>query len=113
MEKPSHPRTSAHGDSQSLDTTSGGEPRGRDNAQDVDGRERQIVVDGMGLLLAIRKPSVNPSPTLGAHPLSDHLSGWPQVLGLEFLRARFSVGATMCPAPELLPHIPTPVFAPG
>ncbi len=34
-EKPYHPRTSASVDSQSIDTTSGGEQRGRDNAKNV------------------------------------------------------------------------------
>ena len=53
MEKPYHPRTSASVDSQSIDTTSGGEQRGRDNAKNVDGRKRHIVVDSMGLLLAV------------------------------------------------------------
>jgi putative transposase len=53
MEKPYHPRTSASVDSQSVDTTSGGEQRGRDNAKNVDGRKRHIVVDSMGLLLAV------------------------------------------------------------
>jgi len=31
----------------------GGEQRGRDNAKNVDGRKRHIVVDSMGLLLAV------------------------------------------------------------
>ena len=53
MEKPYHPRTSASVDSQLIDTTSGGEQRGRDNAKNVDGRKRHIVVDSMGLLLAV------------------------------------------------------------
>jgi len=53
MEKPYHPRTSASVDSQSIDTTSGGEQRGRDNAKNVDGRKRHIVVDSLGLLLAV------------------------------------------------------------
>ena len=53
MEKPYHPRTTASVDSQSVDTTSGGEARGRDNAKNVDGRKRHIVVDSMGLLLAV------------------------------------------------------------
>src|SRR4051794_11033842 len=52
-EKPYHPRTSASVDSQSVDTTSGCEQRGRDNAKNVDGRKRHIVVDSMGLLLAV------------------------------------------------------------
>ncbi len=42
-EKPYHPRTSASVDSQSVDTTSGGEQRGRDNSKNVDGRKRHIV----------------------------------------------------------------------
>ena len=48
-EKPYSPRTTASVDSQSVDTTSGGEQRGRDNAKNVDGRKRHIVVDSMGL----------------------------------------------------------------
>src|SRR4051812_45207080 len=52
-EKPYAPRTTASVDSQSVDTTSGGERRGRDNAKNVDGRKRHIVVDSMGLLLAV------------------------------------------------------------
>jgi transposase len=52
-EKPYHPRTSASVDSQSVDTSSGGEQRGRDNAKNVDGRKRHIVIDSMGLLLAV------------------------------------------------------------
>jgi putative transposase len=45
VEKPYSPRTTASVDSQSVDTTSGGEQRGRDNAKNVDGRKRHIVVD--------------------------------------------------------------------
>jgi putative transposase len=52
-EKPSAPRTTASVDSQSVDTTSGGEQRGRDNATNVAGRKRHIVVDSLGLLLAV------------------------------------------------------------
>jgi putative transposase len=52
-EKPDHPRTSASVDSQSVDTTSGGEQRGRDNARNVDSRKRNIVVDSMGILLSV------------------------------------------------------------
>ena len=46
-------------DSQSVDTTSGGEQRGRDNAKNVDGRKRHIVVDSMGLLLAVLVTAAN------------------------------------------------------
>jgi putative transposase len=52
-EKPYHPRTTASVDRQSVDTTCGGEARGRDHAQNVDGRQRHLVVDSMGLLLAV------------------------------------------------------------
>ena len=48
-EKPYHPRTTASVDSQSVDTTCGGEARGRDNAKNVDGRKRHIVVDSLGV----------------------------------------------------------------
>jgi transposase len=53
QEKPGQPRRTASIDSQSVDTTSGGEARGRDNAKNVDGRKRHIVVDSLGLLLAV------------------------------------------------------------
>src|ERR1700729_380376 len=53
QEKPYAPRTTASVDSQSVDTTSGGEQRGRDNAKNVDGRKRHIVVDSLGLLVAV------------------------------------------------------------
>jgi len=53
QEKPYAPRTAASVDSQSVDPTCGGEQRGRDNAKNVDGRKRHIVVDSMGLLLAV------------------------------------------------------------
>jgi putative transposase len=52
-EKPRHPPTSASIDSQSVDTSHGGEATGRDNAKNVDGRKRHIVVDSLGLLLAV------------------------------------------------------------
>jgi putative transposase len=52
-EKPYSPRTTASVDSQSVDTSSGGEQRGRDNAKNVGGRKRHLVVDSMGLLLAV------------------------------------------------------------
>jgi transposase len=51
--KPGRPRRTASIDSQSVDTSSGGEARGRDNAKKVDGRKRHIIVDSLGLLLAV------------------------------------------------------------
>jgi transposase len=53
QEKPGQPRRTASIDSQSVDTSSGGEARGRDNAKKVDGRKRHLIVDSLGLLLAI------------------------------------------------------------
>src|SRR6266566_5044590 len=53
QEKPGRPRRTASIDSQSVDTSSGGEATGRDNAKNVDGRKRHIVVDSLGLLLAV------------------------------------------------------------
>src|SRR5262245_39339128 len=53
QEAPGRPRHTASIDSQSVDTTSGGEARGRDNHKNVDGRKRHIVVDSLGLLLAV------------------------------------------------------------
>jgi transposase len=52
-EKPRRPRHTASIDSQSVDTSSGGEATGRDNAKNVDGRKRHIIVDSLGLLLAV------------------------------------------------------------
>jgi putative transposase len=49
----SRPRHTASIDSQSVDTSSGGEARGRDNAKNVNGRKRHIIVDSLGLLLAV------------------------------------------------------------
>jgi putative transposase len=53
QEKPGRPRHSASIDSQSVDSSSGGEAIGRDNAKNVDGRKRHIIVDSLGLLLAV------------------------------------------------------------
>lgn len=51
-EKPHYRRTLSSVDSQSIDSASGGEQRGRNNAKNVDGRKRHLMVDSMGLLLA-------------------------------------------------------------
>jgi transposase len=53
QEKPGQPRHTASIDSQSVDSSSGGEARGRDNAKNVNGRKRHIIVDSLGLLLAV------------------------------------------------------------
>ncbi len=77
MEKPNRPRTSASVDSQSIDTTSGGEQRGRDNAKNVDGRKRHIVVDSMGLLLAILVTAASVDDAAAAPALFARLEGQP------------------------------------
>ena len=76
-EKPYHPRTSASVDSQSIDTTSGGEQRGRDNAKNVDGRKRHIVVDSMGLLLAVLVTAASVDDAAAAPALFARLEGQP------------------------------------
>jgi transposase len=76
-EKPYHPRTSASVDSQSVDTTSGGEQRGRDNAKNVDGRKRHIVVDSMGLLLAVLVTAASVDDAAAAALLFARLDGQP------------------------------------
>ncbi len=77
-EKPYHPCTSASVDSQSVDTTSGGEQRGRDNAKNVDGRElRYIVVDSLGLLLAVLVTPADVDDAKAAAELFARLEGQP------------------------------------
>jgi transposase len=77
LEKPYHPRTTASVDSQSVDTTSGGEARGRDNAKNVDGRKRHIVVDSMGLLLAVLVTAASVDDGVAASELFARLEGQP------------------------------------
>jgi putative transposase len=77
QEKPYQPRTTASVDSQSVDTTSGGEQRGRDNAKNVDGRKRHIVVDSMGLLLAVLVTAANADDGAVASALFTRLEGQP------------------------------------
>src|SRR5258708_2238569 len=76
-EKPYEPRTTASVDSQSVDTTSGGEQRGRDNAKNVDGRKRHIVVDSMGLLLAVLVTAANVDAAKAGAELFGGLEGQP------------------------------------
>src|SRR6516225_5978428 len=82
-EKPYAPRTTASVDSQSVDTTSGGEQRGRDNAKNVDGRKRHIVVDSMGLLLAVLVTAANVDEVRAAPELCARGDG--QTMGKVFL----------------------------
>ena len=76
-EKPYSPRTTASVDSQSVDTTSGGEQRGRDNAKNVDGRKRHIIVDSMGLLLAVLVTAADVDDAKAAAELFGRLEGQP------------------------------------
>ncbi len=76
-EKPYAPRTTASVDSQSVDTTSGGEQRGRDNAKNVDGRKRHIVVDSMGMLLAVLVTAANVDDATAAAEVFARLEGQP------------------------------------
>src|SRR5436305_7219328 len=76
-EKPYSPRTTASVDSQSVDTTCGGAERGRDNAKDVDGRKRHIVVDSMGLLLAVLVTAASVDDAKAAAELFARLDGQP------------------------------------
>lgn len=76
-EKPHSPRRTASVDSQSVDTTSGGEERGRDNAKNVDGRKRHIVVDSMGLLLAVLVTAASVDDAAAAPALFARLEGQP------------------------------------
>ena len=76
-EKPYSPRTAAGVDSQSVDTTSGGEQRGRDNAKNVDGRKRHIVVGSLGLLLAVPVTAASVDDANAAAELFGRLDGQP------------------------------------
>lgn len=76
-EKPYSPRTTASVDSQSVDTTGGGEARGRDNAKNVNGRKRHIVVDSMGLLLAVLVTAASVDDAAAAKELFGRLGGQP------------------------------------
>ena len=60
-----------------MDTTSGGEERGRDNAKNVDGRKRHIVIDGMGLLLAVAVTAASVDDAQAARSLFARLNGQP------------------------------------
>src|SRR3954469_10565091 len=76
-EKPYAPRTTASVDSQSVDTTSGGEQRGRDNHKNVDGRKRHIAVDSLGLLLAVLVTAASVDDGRAAVELFGRLEGQP------------------------------------
>jgi transposase len=75
QEKPGRPRRTASIDSQSVDTSSGGEARGRDNAKKVDGRKRHIVVDSLGLLLAVAVTAASVDDAAAAPAALQQLAG--------------------------------------
>jgi putative transposase len=77
VEKPYSPRTTASVDSQSVETSGGGEQRGRDNAKNVNGRKRHIVVDSMGLLLAVLVTAASVDDAEAASQLFKRLEGQP------------------------------------
>lgn len=76
-EKPGQPRTSASIDSQSVDATSGGEARGRDQHKNVNGRKRHIIVDSLGLLLAVVVTAASVDDAAAAPEALQQLEGQP------------------------------------
>jgi putative transposase len=76
-EKPYAPRTTASVGSQSVGTPSGGEQRGRGNHKNVDGRKRHIVVDSMGLLLAVLVTAASVDDATAAQELFPRPEGQP------------------------------------
>src|SRR5438270_10154545 len=73
--KPRRPRRTASIDSQSVDTSSGGEATGRDNAKNVDGRKRHLVVDSLGLLLAVVVTAADVDDAAAAPRALEQLAG--------------------------------------
>src|SRR3954449_9738396 len=77
QKKTYRPRPTACLDTQSVDPASGGEQRGRDNAKNVDGRKRHIVVDSLGLLLAVLVTAADVDDATAAAELFARLEGQP------------------------------------
>jgi putative transposase len=65
----------AYIDSQSVKTTQGGEQRGYDKGKNVQGRKRHIVVDSLGLLLAVVVTAANVDDAQGAQKLFEEMPG--------------------------------------
>src|ERR1700681_2668388 len=79
QEKPGRPRRTASIDSQSVDTSSGGEATGWDNAKKVDGRKRHIIVDSLGLLLAVVVTAADVDDAAAAPEALEQLAGQPRL----------------------------------
>ena len=60
-----------------MDTSSGGAARGRDNAKNVDGRKRHIIVDSLGLLLAVVVTAADVDDAAAAPAALGQLAGQP------------------------------------
>src|SRR5436305_13523992 len=75
QEKPGQPRRSASIDSQSVDTSEGGEATGRDNAKNVNGRKRHIAVDSLGMLLAVVVTAASVDDAAAAPAVLEQLAG--------------------------------------
>ena len=75
--RPRRPRHTASIDSQSADASEGGEARGRDNANNVDGRKRHIVVDSLGLPLAVLVTAADVDDGAAAPEALRQLEDWP------------------------------------
>jgi putative transposase len=76
-ERPGRPRHTASIDSQSVDSSSGGEARGRDHAKNVDGRKRHLIVDSLGLLLAVVVTAADVDDAAAAPAALQQLAGQP------------------------------------
>jgi putative transposase len=65
----------AYLDSQSVKTTQGGEQRGYDKGKNVQGRKRHLVVDSLGLLLAVVVTAADVDAARGAQELFEEMPG--------------------------------------
>jgi len=88
-EQPSHPRTTASVDSQSVDTTSGGEQPGRGNAKSLDGSNRHIMFLLMELCLAVTATAVDVDVAKAAAELFAGLEGQPAEGSAPFLAWKY------------------------
>lgn len=67
-------------DSQSVKTLYGGSKRGYDGNKKIKGRKRTIIVDSLGLILAVYISAANPHDTvLGPHCIDEALKNYPSL----------------------------------